>query len=96
MLGDVLRDRAHVIYISPITPRPRHSQNDHHENGDENGGASCYLKFGAVRPGPGAERLFGLLDACPGLAADQGASVLVANANAGRDRDGSRLASLRV
>jgi hypothetical protein len=55
--------------------------------GTEAGGGACYVKFGAVRPGPGAERLFGLLiDACHGLAADRGASVLVAGANAGRDR----------
>ena len=43
--------------------------------------------FGAARPGPGAERLFGLLiDACHALAAEVGASVLVAGANAGRER----------
>ena len=55
--------------------------------GTEAGGGACYIKFGAVRPGPSAERLFGLLvDACHGLAADRGASVLVAGANAGRDR----------
>jgi GNAT superfamily N-acetyltransferase len=55
--------------------------------GTEAGGGACYIKFGAVRPGAGAERLFGvLIDACHGLAADHGASVLVAGANAGRDR----------
>jgi GNAT superfamily N-acetyltransferase len=55
--------------------------------GTEAGGGACYVKFGAVRPGPGAECRFGLLiDACHGLAADLGASVLVAGANAGRDR----------
>jgi hypothetical protein len=55
--------------------------------GTEAGGGACYIKFGAVRPGRGAERRFGLLiDACHGLAADRGASVLVAGANAGRDR----------
>jgi GNAT superfamily N-acetyltransferase len=55
--------------------------------GTEAGGGACYVKFGAVRPGPGAERRFGLLiDACHRLAADRGASVLVAGANAGRDR----------
>jgi GNAT superfamily N-acetyltransferase len=55
--------------------------------GTEAGGGACYVKFGAVRPGPDAERTFGLLiDACQGLAADRGASVLVAGANAGRDR----------
>jgi GNAT superfamily N-acetyltransferase len=55
--------------------------------GTEAGSAACYVKFGAVRPGPGAERLFGLLiDACHALAAQVGASVLVAGANAGRER----------
>jgi len=55
--------------------------------GTEAGGGTCYVKFGAVRPGPGAEERFGLLiDACHALAAEQGASVLVAGANAGRDR----------
>ncbi|MGH3173158.1 MAG: GNAT family N-acetyltransferase, partial [Streptosporangiaceae bacterium] len=53
----------------------------------EAGSGACYVKFGAVRPGPGAERLFGLLiDACHALAAEVGASVLVAGANAGRER----------
>jgi hypothetical protein len=62
--------------------------------GTEAGGGACYIKFGAVRPGPGAERLFGLLiDACHGLAADHGASVLVAGANAGRDRAWGALAN---
>ena len=55
--------------------------------GTEAGGGTCYVKFGAVRPGPDAERLFGLLiDACHELAADRGATTLVAGANAGRDR----------
>jgi GNAT superfamily N-acetyltransferase len=62
--------------------------------GTEAGGGACYIKFGAVRPGPGAERLFGLLlDACHGLAADHGAPVLVAGANAGRDRAWEALAN---
>jgi GNAT superfamily N-acetyltransferase len=53
----------------------------------EAGSGACYVKFGAVRPGPDAECAFGLLiDACHGLAAERGASVLVAGANAGRDR----------
>ena len=55
--------------------------------GTEAGSGACYVKFGAVRPGPDAERWFGLLvDACHALAAERGASVLVAGANAGRDR----------
>jgi GNAT superfamily N-acetyltransferase len=55
--------------------------------GTEAGAGACYVKFGAVRPGPGAEHRFGLLiDACHRLAADHGAAVLLAGANAGRDR----------
>jgi GNAT superfamily N-acetyltransferase len=55
--------------------------------GTEAGSGACYVKFAAVRPGPDAERLFGLLiDACHALAAELGASVVVAGANAGRDR----------
>jgi GNAT superfamily N-acetyltransferase len=59
----------------------------HIGTGTEAGGGACYIKFGAARPGPGAERWFGLLvDACHELAAERGASVLVAGANAARDR----------
>jgi GNAT superfamily N-acetyltransferase len=55
--------------------------------GSEAGSGACYVKFGAIRPGPDAERRFGLLiDACHALAAEHGAPVLVAGANAGRDR----------
>ena len=55
--------------------------------GTEAGSDVCYVKFGAVRPGPGAERRFGLLiDACHGLAAERGAATLVAGANAGREQ----------
>ena len=54
--------------------------------GTEAGGGTCYVKFGAVRPGPdGAEGFDLLIDACHGLARDRDASVLVAGANAGRD-----------
>jgi len=62
--------------------------------GTEAGGGACYIKFGAVAPGPSAEREFGrLIDACHGLAADRGAAVLVAGVNAGRDRAWRLLAS---
>ena len=55
--------------------------------GSEAGSGNCYVKFGAVRPGPGTPRLFGLLvDACKRLAADRGAGILVAGANAGREQ----------
>jgi GNAT superfamily N-acetyltransferase len=59
----------------------------HVGTGTEAGSGACYVKFGAVRPGPDAGRRFGLLiDACHGLAAERGASAVVAGANAGRDR----------
>jgi len=61
--------------------------------GTEAGGGSCYIKFGAVRPGPGAGHRFRqLLEACHQLAADRGAAVLVAGANAGCDRAWAALA----
>jgi len=61
--------------------------------GTEAGGGACYVKFAAVRPGPQAKRDFDLLiDACHALAAERGASVLVAGANAGRDRAWKTLA----
>ena len=61
--------------------------------GTEAGGGACYLKFAAVRPGPDVARGFDrLLDACQRLAAGRGASLLVAGANAGRDRAWTALA----
>lgn len=55
--------------------------------GSEAGSGSCYVKFGAVRPGPDAQRHFGaLLDACDLLAAARGASTLTAGTNAARER----------
>jgi hypothetical protein len=55
--------------------------------GSEAGGGVCYIKFGAVRPGAGAEARFTrLLDACYRLAAGHGATSLAAGANAGRDQ----------
>jgi GNAT superfamily N-acetyltransferase len=55
--------------------------------GTEAGGGNCYIKFGAVRPGPDGHRHFSsLLDACHQLAAGCGASVLAAGVNAGRDQ----------
>jgi len=55
--------------------------------GSEAGSGVCYVKFGAVRPGPQAARGFErLLDACRQLAADRGASVVLAGVNAGCER----------
>ena len=46
---------------------------------------TCYVKFGAVRPGPGAaERFEALLDALEGFAAKSGLGRLVAGMNTGR------------
>jgi GNAT superfamily N-acetyltransferase len=66
----------------------------HAGGGTEAGSGACYVKFGAVRPGPEAPRRFDLLlDACHRLAAGRGASVLVAGANAGCDRAWAALAN---
>lgn len=55
--------------------------------GSEGGTGTCFVKFGAVRPGRDALRMFGvLIDACNQLAAEHGASTLLAGMNAGRDR----------
>jgi len=46
----------------------------------------CFVKFGAVRPGPGADdRFTALLDACAALAALTGMSTLVAGVNTARE-----------
>ena len=53
--------------------------------GTQAGSGMCYVKFGAVRPGPEAGRLFErLLDACEALAAERGMSRLVAGVNTAR------------
>lgn len=53
--------------------------------GTEAGGGTCYVKFGAVRPGPEAARSFeALVDACAALGARRGAHRLVAGVNAAR------------
>ena len=57
----------------------------HSGPGTEAGSGVCYVKFGAVRPGPRASDLFaGLLNACDALAAAQGAARLVAGVNTSR------------
>lgn len=51
----------------------------------EAGGGACYVKFGAVCPGPSAQNTFALLlSACEALAARQGAARLVAGVNMSR------------
>ncbi|MFF8655807.1 hypothetical protein [Streptomyces huasconensis] len=53
--------------------------------GSEAGEDVCYVKFGAVRPGPGAaERFERLLDACEQLAAEKGLGQLDAGVNLAR------------
>ena len=53
--------------------------------GTEAGSGTCFVKFGAARPGPGAGAAFErLLDACEGLAAARGLSRLVAGVNTAR------------
>jgi predicted N-acetyltransferase YhbS len=53
--------------------------------GSEAGSGTCYVKFGAARPGPAAGEAFEqLLDACEALAAARGLSRLVAGVNMAR------------
>lgn len=52
----------------------------------EAGDGVCFVKFGAVRPGPGAEKRFtALLDACAALAASTGMATIVAGVNTARE-----------
>ncbi|MEO8435520.1 MAG: GNAT family N-acetyltransferase [Pyrinomonadaceae bacterium] len=51
----------------------------------EAGSGTCYIKFAAVRSGPGAARAFELLlDACEDMAATRGLSRIVAGVNTAR------------
>lgn len=53
--------------------------------GSEAGSGACYVKFGAVRPGPEAAGRFELLlDACEAFAAAAGLDRIVAGVNTGR------------
>lgn len=53
--------------------------------GSEAGGNACYVKFGAVKPGSNAARLFTfLLKACEAFAARRGVGYLNASINLGR------------
>ena len=57
----------------------------HHGPRSEAGAGACFVKFGAVRPGPVAGETFNrLLDACEALAAGAGAMTLLAGANMAR------------
>jgi hypothetical protein len=53
--------------------------------GTEAASGACFVKFGAVLPGEGAEARFaGLVDACEALAAERGLSRLTAGVNTAR------------
>lgn len=57
----------------------------HHGAGTEAGSGTCYIKFGAARPGPGAEgAFFQLLDAVESLSATNGLTRLAAGVNTAR------------
>ncbi|MGH9691999.1 MAG: GNAT family N-acetyltransferase [Candidatus Acidiferrales bacterium] len=57
----------------------------HCGEGTEAGKNTCYVKFAAVRPGPGAENNFDrLLDSCEALAAERGLRRMEAGVNLGR------------
>ena len=78
--GDAGLDGAAVCHVGP---------------GTEAGSGNCYIKFGAVRPGPGAlERFKSLVNACDRAAGEAGASTLIAGANAEREHAWSALSSL--
>ncbi|HEX4108751.1 MAG TPA: GNAT family N-acetyltransferase [Solirubrobacteraceae bacterium] len=56
-----------------------------HCRAGESGSDGCFIKFGAVRPGPDAgERFEQLLMACESLAAQRGAQRIIAGVNAAR------------
>jgi len=57
----------------------------HRGAGSEAGSDACYVKFGAARPGEGAEARFeARLDACGAYAAESGLGRLVAGVDTGR------------
>jgi GNAT superfamily N-acetyltransferase len=57
----------------------------HCGEGTEAGKNTCYVKFAAVRPGPGAETNFDrLLDSCEALATERGLRRMEAGVNIGR------------
>jgi len=58
----------------------------HCGSGTEAGHEKCYIKFGAVPPGPTAEARFArLLDACEALATERGLTRVEAGVNLGRE-----------
>jgi hypothetical protein len=58
----------------------------HWGRGSEGGSGTCYVKFGATRPGPGAtERFARLLAACDAVAHAESLKTVLAGVNAGRE-----------
>ena len=58
----------------------------------EAAGGTCFVKFGAVRPGPGADdRFAALLDACAALAVSTGLTRVEAGVNLAREEAYRRL-----
>lgn len=54
----------------------------HSDEGSEAGRDTCYLKFAAVRPQPGADKVFErLLDACEALTVERGLQRIEAGVN---------------
>lgn len=63
--------------------------------GTEAGGGACYIKFGAVRPGPAAQRNFErMIAACAAMAASSNLARLVAGVNTARHEAYSILLAL--
>jgi GNAT superfamily N-acetyltransferase len=59
----------------------------HCGEGTEAGRDTCYLKFAAVRPGPGADKIFErMLDACEAFAAERGLGRIEAGVNLSRSQ----------
>jgi predicted N-acetyltransferase YhbS len=55
--------------------------------GSEGGSGTCYVKFGAARPGPAAAQRFArLLSACDALAQAESLTTVLAGVNAGREQ----------
>jgi hypothetical protein len=62
--------------------------------GSEAGGSTCYIKFGAVKPGPGARRDFeNLLKVCETFAVKHGMTRLAAGVNSARHQAYTKMLS---
>ena len=62
--------------------------------GSEAGGSTCYIKFGAVKPGPGARRDFeNLLKVCETFAVKYGMTRLAAGVNSARHQAYTKMLS---